>query len=200
MRRFCFLLLAAPLALGACAAVPPTGPSTMVLPAAGKSFDKFKQDDAACRIYAQQQIGATSPADAADTSAIGSAVVGTGVGAAAGAALGAAAGNPAVGAAIGAGAGLLVGGAAGADNARQSSAALQHRYDIAYQQCMYGHGDQLTASADADDTYPPYAYFSPPYYDGPYVGFGFGFDHFHHHFHHFHHFHGGHGFHGGHHR
>jgi hypothetical protein len=102
--------------------------------------------------------------------------------AAAGAAIGAAAGNPLVGAAIGAGSGLLVGGAAGIGNAQVSSAELQRRYDIAYQQCMYANGNQLPGSQPVNarsqgegsfypaypayPTYPAYPVYPPypPYY------------------------------------
>ncbi|HZB89922.1 MAG TPA: glycine zipper family protein, partial [Stellaceae bacterium] len=100
------LLLAGTLALGACAVAPPTGPSVMALPAQGKSFEAFQQDDGVCRQFASQQIGYGSPAAAATTSAVNSAAAGTVLGAAAGAAIGAAAGNPALGAAIGGGSGL----------------------------------------------------------------------------------------------
>jgi len=84
-----------------CASVP-TGPSVMVLPGTGKSFEVFQTDDAVCRQWAAQQTG-TSPGKASTESTVGGAAVGTLVGAAAGAALGAAAGNPAIGAAAGAG-------------------------------------------------------------------------------------------------
>lgn len=127
--------------LGACATVP-TGPSVLVLPGGGKSFEQFQGDDAMCRQWAYQQAG-TAPGQAAGESAVTSAMVGTIVGAAAGAALGAAAGNPALGAAAGAGAGLLFGSAGGAGAAQYSGAQAQQRYDIAYQQCMYAKGNQI---------------------------------------------------------
>lgn len=127
--------------LGACATVP-AGPSVMVMPGQGKSFEQFQADDAACRQWAGMQTG-ISPGQAATSSGITSAVVGTMLGAAAGAAIGAAAGNPALGAAAGAGGGLLMGSAAGASGAQYSGYQVQRRYDIAYQQCMYAKGNQI---------------------------------------------------------
>ena len=131
--------------LGACATVP-TGPSVMVLPGGGKSFEQFQADDAICRQWAYQQAG-TTPGQAASQSGITSAVVGTALGAAAGAAIGAAAGNPAMGAAVGAGGGLLFGSAAGASSAQYSGHQAQWRYDLAYQQCMYAKGNQIPGVA-----------------------------------------------------
>jgi hypothetical protein len=52
-------VLAAALALSACASVP-SGPSVMVLPGAGKPLDQFQLDDAACRQWATQQMGPRS--------------------------------------------------------------------------------------------------------------------------------------------
>jgi len=136
------LLLAVPF-LGACVTVP-TGPSVMVLPGMGKPFEVFQGDDAACRQWALSQCGAT-PSDAATSSTIGSAALGTVLGAALGAAIGAAAGNPAIGAAVGAGSGLALGTAAGANAGFYSGMSVQQRYDIAYQQCMYAKGNQIPA-------------------------------------------------------
>ncbi len=90
-----------------CASVP-TGPSVMVMPGTGKTFEAFQVDDAVCRQWAAQQTG-TTPGKVATDSTVGGAAIGTLVGAAAGAALGAAAGNPGLGAAAGAGVGLLGG-------------------------------------------------------------------------------------------
>lgn len=90
------------LALGACAATLPTGPTVMALPAQGKSFVDFQQDDLDCRQYAAQQTGGVSPSEAASESLAGNAAIGTLLGAAAGAAIGAATGGAAAGAAIGA--------------------------------------------------------------------------------------------------
>jgi hypothetical protein len=129
------------LVLGACATVP-TGPSVMVLPGGGKSFEQFQADDAQCRQWALQQAGAT-PGQAFNESSVTSAAIGTLLGAAAGAAIGAAAGNPALGAAAGAGGGLLFGSAGGLGAAQYSGAAVQQRYDFAYQQCMYAKGNQI---------------------------------------------------------
>ena len=188
------IVLAGALALGACAATPPAGPSVMALPGKGKSFEAFRQDDTVCRQYASQQIGNSSPTAAANHSAITSTAVGTVLGAAAGAAIGAATGNPAAGAAIGAGSGLVLGGAAGAGAAELSASQMQRLYDIGYIQCMTAKGENVP------QTLPTYAYGAPayvypypaygypyyPYYYGPgyygpaYVGFGFGWHHWHH--------------------
>src|SRR5260221_14709532 len=86
------------LALGACAATLPTGPTVMALPAQGKSFVDFQQDDLDCRQYAAQQTGGVSPSEAASESLAGNAAIGTLLGAAAGAAIGAATGRAAAGA------------------------------------------------------------------------------------------------------
>lgn len=184
-----FPLLPSVLILGACAVVPPAGPTVLALPPEGKDLALFQQDDGTCRGYAQQQIGYGSPQQAADQSAIGSAAVGTVVGAAAGAAIGAAAGSAGTGAAIGAGTGLLAGSAVGVGNASASAAGLQQRYDTAYAQCMASRGDRVQGFPIAGAYGPygyPYAY--PAYYDswfGPTLGLGFfgTVDH-HHHFHH----------------
>ena len=50
------------LVLSACASAP-TGPSVMVLPGAGKSFEQFHADDSLCRQWATQQIQTTPSAD-----------------------------------------------------------------------------------------------------------------------------------------
>jgi outer membrane lipoprotein SlyB len=207
MSRLFLVALGVPLALAACTAVPPPGPSTMVLPAKGKSFDQFQQENATCKQFAAQETGYKTPAQASQQSGVGSALAGAGVGAAAGAAIGAAAGNPLAGAAIGAGSGLLVGSAAGIGNAQLSSDELQRRYDIAYQQCMYAEGNQLPGSQPVKahsqgqgsfypavpaypaypvyPAYPPYPryYYYPPYYyyPGPVVSLHFGGRHWHHH-------------------
>jgi Glycine-zipper domain len=140
LRRSIWLLVLVPF-LGACATVP-TGPSVMVLPGGGKTFEDFQADDGTCRQWAYQQAGA-SPGQAANQSGITSAIIGTALGAAAGAAIGAAVGNPALGAAAGAGGGLLFGSAAGVNAAGYSGAATQQRYDVAYQQCMFAKGNQI---------------------------------------------------------
>jgi hypothetical protein len=53
------LVIAAALAVGACATAP-RGPSVMVLPGAGKPLDVFQGDDGACRQWASQQVAADS--------------------------------------------------------------------------------------------------------------------------------------------
>ena len=132
------LLAALGMALASCATTP-VGPSVAVMPGPGKPFDQFRLDNAECREYARQQIGA-NPSEVAREQVV--------TGAAAGAVLGAA-----TGAVIShgheratesmAGAGLIVGSAAGAGAANESSMSLQRRYDIAYEQCMYAKGNQI---------------------------------------------------------
>src|SRR5881296_3882449 len=119
--------------LGACATVQ-LGPSVMVLPGTGKSFDQFQADDAVCRQWASVQTG-TTPQQAAGSSAAKSGVLGTLLGAGLGAAIGAATGHPGVGAAVGAGAG------------ETAAHQVQQRYNNAYEQCMYAKGNQIPAAA-----------------------------------------------------
>ncbi len=176
-RLFPFAAAMLPVALAACAVAPPTGPTVMALPKPGSNLADFQRQDMACRNYASSAIGNLSPAQAANQSAVGSAVVGTAIGAAAGAAIGSVSGNLGAGAAIGGASGLLVGSAAGANNAALSAGELQHRYNVAYTQCMVAAGytvEQPDYGPPPAYAYGPYAYPAYPYYYGPAVGVGFG--------------------------
>lgn len=144
-------LVALALTLAACTTLP-GGPSVLVLPGTGKSFDQFRVDDAACRQYAFQQIGGT--VQAAQDRAVQSAVVGTAIGAAAGAAIGGSRG-----AGVGAGTGLIFGSAAGSEGAYASSYGAQRAYDHAYVQCMYAAGHRVPVSGAFTGTR---GYVSPP--------------------------------------
>ncbi len=143
--------------LGSACTTIPTGPSVLVLPGTGKPFQIFQADDAVCGAWAAQQTGA-QPKDAGAQSTATGATLGTLGGAAVGAAIGAASGSAGAGAAIGAGAGLLGGTAVGASAGQTAGGAIQRRYDIAYQQCMYAKGHQIPGPAR---TARP-AYVAPP--------------------------------------
>jgi hypothetical protein len=162
------------LALSACAVAPPQGPSVMALPASGKNFDAFQQDDATCRGYATQQTGGASSAAAANNSAVGSAVLGTALGAGVGAALGSVGGAVGAGAAIGGATGLLAGSAIGASNAQAAGGNVQARYDTAYTQCMYSRGNTVQ-SAPSGYAGGYYGGYPAGYYPGPYYGYGPGY-------------------------
>ena len=152
-----FPLLAGMLLLGACVSLP-SGPSVMVLPGTGKSFDQFRSDDLECRDYASMQVGGATASQAASDSVAKSAALGTVVGAAAGAAIGGQSG-----AGVGAGTGLLVGTLAGSGAADASAYGLQRRYDYAFIQCMYAKGHKVPVSGRLSSA-PPRApaYASPP--------------------------------------
>lgn len=141
MKKTILALSAAALFAG-CATPPPTGPSVMVLPGSGKSFDQFRFDDNECRTYSSQAIGGTNVADAQSNSAVKSAAIGTAVGAAAGGLMGGRSG-----AGVGAGVGLIGGSLAGTGESQASGYTLQQRYDHAYQQCMYAKGHQIPMAA-----------------------------------------------------
>ncbi|RJX30434.1 MAG: hypothetical protein C4531_09085 [Desulfurivibrio sp.] len=125
---------------GGCATMP-TGPSVLVYPGTGKTFDQFRYDDMRCRQFALEYVGGASPSQNATQSGVASAVTGTAVGAAAGALIG---GHE--GAAVGAGTGLLVGTMAGTETAQASAYYSQQQYDNAYIQCMYINGHLVPAS------------------------------------------------------
>jgi hypothetical protein len=184
--NFRFAALIAPLALGACAVPGPTGPSVMALPKQGENFSQFQAQDASCRNYANALIGGASPQQAANNSAVGSALLGTAIGAGAGAALGSVGGQVGAGAAIGGAMGLLAGSAIGANTAQAAGGNLQGRYDMAYSQCMvaagytvqqpaYGYGYGYPGYGYPGYPAYPYAYPAYPYYYGPTVGIGVGY-------------------------
>jgi hypothetical protein len=133
-------MVVASLVLVGCATLP-TGPSVMVLPAPGKPFEQFQGDDAACRQWAESQVG--PPGAPVNQNAVAGGAIGTLLGAGLGAAIGAAAGAPGIGAGIGAGSGLLFGTASGANADQAAGWSAQQRYDAAYQQCMYAKGNQI---------------------------------------------------------
>ncbi|MGY8626169.1 glycine zipper family protein [Chromobacterium violaceum] len=150
--RYRMLLL--PPLLAACATLP-TGPTVAVMPAQGKPFDVFAQEEQQCRAYAAGSIGGDSNR-AANASLAGNMALGTVAGAAAGALIG---GNH-QGAGVGAGMGLLAGTAAGGSSGAYAGYDSQTRYNIAYQQCMYAKGNQLPGQYPARRAYlPP----PPPY-------------------------------------
>lgn len=136
-----YMTLVAILVVSGCATLP-SGPSVLVLPAPGKSLERFQAEEFTCRQWAGQQIGISAQDTTNQNTATG-AVVGTAIGAGAGALLGAASGHPGAGAAIGAGSGLLVGTAAGAGAGQEYGYEAQRRYDYAYVQCMYAKGNQV---------------------------------------------------------
>jgi len=156
--------LLALLMVGACTTIP-TGPSVMVMPGTGKSFDQFRADDAVCRQFALEQVGGAAPNQVAVDSGVRSAAVGAAVGAAAGAAVG---GHE--GAGVGAGMGLLVGALAGTGAGESSAYGTQRRYDNAYIQCMYAKGDRVPVSGQfmpgsvqrSSPPPPPPGYAPPP--------------------------------------
>ena len=149
------ILICSMVAIGVagCASTP-IGPRVTVMPAPGKPFEVFVEEDHICRHFAAQSIG-TSPDDSATRSMVGSAAVGTLIGATAGALSG---GNEGGGAA----AGLVVGTMAGAGQGSYSSRDTQRRYDIAYEQCMYAKGNQIPGYASSTRYVPPPAPAAPP--------------------------------------
>lgn len=128
---------AAALAAVALAGCVPThmGPTVMVVPAPGKPFETFAQEQDLCRGYADVQVSPSR--DEANNSAVGAAVLGTALGAGLGAAIGGG------GAAIGAAGGALGGTAIGATNSAYGGWGIQQQYDMAYGQCMYAKGNQV---------------------------------------------------------
>jgi hypothetical protein len=141
------MLLLTIMALVGCATMS-SGPTVQVMPGQGKTFDQFQSDDAACRQWAEQQIG-QSPQQTMNQDTVTGAAVGTGAGALLGALIGSASGNAGTGAAVGAGSGLLLGTAVGANAGQASGIEAQRRYDISYQQCMAAKGNHVPETAPA---------------------------------------------------
>jgi hypothetical protein len=147
--RASLLAMSAAAFLAGCAEEP-YGPTIPVMPAQGKSQAEFAQDDAACQQYAHQAIA--GQVDRANNDQAASTIIGTAIGAG-------------VGAAVGNTRGAIVGGAAGAAIGAGSGpgpyegAGIQHRYNIAYAQCMSTHGNQVPRRHPYG---PPPGYYPPP--------------------------------------
>ncbi|MGB8516508.1 MAG: hypothetical protein WCD45_01335 [Gallionella sp.] len=148
MRKILVCSLVA-LSVVGCASAP-TGPRVVVMPAPGKPFEVFAEEDTVCRNFAQRSVG-PSANDSAAESFLSSAALGTVIGAAAGSLSN---GHGGSGAAVG-----LVGGSlVGAGQSGSSMHDSQRRYDIAYEQCMYAKGNQIPGFA----TQPQPRYAPPP--------------------------------------
>ena len=142
------------LALLAGCATQPMGPTVSVMPAPGKPFGVFQEDDAICRNFAQQN--SAGAAEQGNSQQVGTAIIGTVLGAGLGAAIGGGRG-----AAIGAGAGALGGTAVGANAAARGTYTAQQLYNNAYTQCMYSRGNQVPGYAPPPSAAPP-GYPPPP--------------------------------------
>ncbi|MCB1908966.1 MAG: hypothetical protein KDH15_16490 [Rhodocyclaceae bacterium] len=143
MSRPCLVSASAVLAavlLSACTNIP-AGPSVLVLPGTGKSFQQFRSDEQLCRRYASDLLGGKTPDGAAVDAGIRSAAVGAVLGAAVGAAA-----DGGHGAATGAGVGLAAGGLIGTGTGSASGYGTQNRYDNAFIQCMYASGHRVPVS------------------------------------------------------
>lgn len=133
-----------PLALllvAGCATEPP-GPTARVMPAPGKPFEVFAQDQAACKDFANGETG--GGASLSNLKQFGTAAVTTALGGGLGAAL-----HGTRGAEIGAALGGIGGGTLAGRGSAADQKGLQSRYDLAYTQCMYAHGNQVAGMAPA---------------------------------------------------
>jgi hypothetical protein len=144
--------------LAACAAPMPSGPSVMVLPGSGKSFDSFRFDDYECRQFSSTQLNGATPEQASENAAGRSAALGAVVGGLAGAALGGNSRGLVAGAALGTAGGAVAGAGAG----QASGRSLQQRYDVSYQQCMYAKGHQIPVAGRYSPRTAPSAPPPPP--------------------------------------
>jgi YMGG-like Gly-zipper len=148
--RASFLALSAAILLAGCAEEP-VGPTIPVMPAKGKSFAEFQQDQAACEQYAHQSVA--GQVDQANNHQVANTLIGTALGAG----LGAAVGNT-KGAIIGGAAGAALGASAGPGP--YAGYGIQRRYNIAYAQCMTSHGNQVAMRPRRYG--PPPGYYPPP--------------------------------------
>jgi outer membrane lipoprotein SlyB len=149
--RRVFGIGAATITLAACVQTPVV-PMIPAAPGPNKTFDAFGADQSVCQQYAGAQ---TAPAAAAANSqAVGGAILSTALGAGLGAAIGGGRG-----AAIGAASGAAFGTAVGAGGSSYAQMSVQQQYDILYGQCMVAHGNQVPGFSPPPD--------APRYPGGP---------------------------------
>ncbi|MCL2474331.1 MAG: glycine zipper family protein [Alphaproteobacteria bacterium] len=119
--------------LSACASTP-MGPTVLVMPPKGKSFDQFSWEQETCKRFAEDQV--RGAAERANTTGILAGVGTTALGAGLGAAVGGGGG-----AAIGAASGAVVGTGAGAVASGSQQNNIQLMYNNAFMQCMKTKGN-----------------------------------------------------------
>jgi uncharacterized protein YcfJ len=134
LKRAVFALLGMALVSGC--ATTPEGPRVAVMPAPGKPFDVFAQDENTCRGYASQAVA--GEADRANGNGVAAALIGAALGAGIGTAV-----DKGHGASVGLAYGTAAGTAVGASQSNAANYSIQQRYDIAYEQCMYAKGNQV---------------------------------------------------------
>ena len=143
-RKFRILVICAVvLALASGCATAPLGPTVSVMPAPGKPFELFQQEEKECQEFAAKNMKAY--VDKINGEAVGKAVVGTVIGIGIAALLlggrGGGFGRRVVG--TGAALGAAAGASQGAADSANSSATLQEMFDNAFMQCMYAKGNQV---------------------------------------------------------
>ncbi len=150
------------LALLSSCATQPIGPTVQVMPAPGKPFETFAQEEESCKTYAQGQIAGA--VENANRNAAGGALLTTALGAGTGALLGGG-----EGARIGTAGGAVAGTGVATDMSANSQATIQQRYDAAYTQCMYAKGNQVPGMAPvaAQEAPPAPAQAAEPAYAPP---------------------------------
>ena len=142
--------LTVPMLLAACA-TQPLGPTARVMPAPGKPFEVFAQDQALCKQFAESETD--GGAILSNVTQLGTAAVSTALGAGLGAAI-----RGGRGAQVGAAMGAIPGAGLAARGSARDQASLQGRYDLAYTQCMFARGNQVGGTARAAAVTPPMGY------------------------------------------
>jgi hypothetical protein len=127
--------------LSGCAS-PPMGPTALIMPASGKPFAVFAQEQAMCKQFADGEVagGATM----ANLKEFGTAAISTALGAGLGGAV-----RGRRGAEIGGAMGAIGGMAMVRNGSARDQNGLQGRYDLAYTQCMFSSGNQVAGVSRA---------------------------------------------------
>lgn len=167
MSRLSAAGLCAALLLSGCA-TEPLGPTARVLPALGKPFQVFQQDQELCKQFADGETA--GGAMMSNVKQLGTAALSIALGAGLGAAVTQRHGGQ--GAAPGAALGALAGAVTAARGSGRDQNGLQGRYDLAYTQCMFARGNQIPGPARGVS--PGFAARPmPSVMPGPYASFGY---------------------------
>ncbi len=121
-------------------ATAPMGPTALVMPAQGKPFEVFAQEQAMCKQFAGGEVD--GDATMMNLKQFGSAAISTALSAGLGAAV-----RGQRGAEVGGAMGAMVGAASASNGSARDQNNLQGRYNLAYTQCMYSRGNQIAGAS-----------------------------------------------------